>query len=465
MVRDSIFSRWLLRQVFNIARHLPESVLLLMAGAQVRRIRYPGGRDFINHLILDLKKHLNRIAPSVRGRIINNFFGNFLLFSSDKRNRFIAEHGFNPPLMLVISPTFRCNLKCYGCYSANYSKRDILDFNTLDRVLTEGKKYGMYFAVISGGEPFIREDMMDIFKKHHDMVFLVYTNGVYIKRKNLAADIVELGNIIPCFSVEGFREETDTRRGNGVFKIVTGLMDELHARGGLYGFSVTATKQNSDLVVSNEFVDYFINKGCFLGWYFSYMPVGRAPDLSLMVTPEQRDRRRKRILELRRTRRMLIADFWNDGALVGGCLSGGRVYFHITASGAVDPCVFAQYHTDTIFDKNLIDVIKSPFFTEIRRRQKEMKNRLRPCMIIDRPQILRDVVACSGARATQDGGWDTITWLAPALDKYAKEYDRIASDAWKKEYKEQVEIGTGHHIGNKAAEEYTKDFERKIAEV
>jgi len=463
MAKDTKVNRVLLNAGAGILCHLSDGVISKLIEPKLKLIKYPEGRDFVKLIILNLKRHINRVAPSVRKRMVNNLFGNYMLFSTEKRNKFIEEHWFEPPLLTVISPTFRCNLKCYGCYSANYSKKDVLDFNTIDRVLSEGKEYGMYFAVITGGEPFIRDDMMAIFEKHNDMIFQVYTNGVYIKKKNLAKDIVKLGNIIPCFSVEGFEEQTDKRRGDGVFDTVTGLMDELYKLGGLYGFSVTVTKENNDLVVSDEFIDYFVRKGCFIGWYFNYMPVGRAPDVELMTTPEQRNYRRKRIIELRKTKQLLIADFWNDGALVGGCLSGGRVYLHITASGEVDPCVFAQFHTDTILNKRLIDIIKSPFFTEIRRRQMEMKNRLRPCMIIDRPQVLRDVVAKAGAKASQGGGWDTVTKLAPALDEYARRYAEITEEAWKREYGEEVETGTEHHIGKGTVEDYQRMFQPLIS--
>lgn len=462
MAENTRINRVLLDTASRIACHLPDGLLTRIVEPKLRDIRYPEGRDFVKLIILNLKKQINRVAPSVREKMIQNLFGNYMLFSTEKRNRFIKEHGFEPPLLTVISPTFRCNLKCYGCYSANYSKQDVLDFDTIDRILTEQKEYGMYFSVITGGEPFIRDDMMKIFEKHNDMIFQVYTNGMYIKKKNLAKEIVRLGNIIPCFSVEGFNEETNLRRGEGVFETVIELMDELYRLGGLYGISVTVTKENNDLVVSDEFIDFFLKKGCFIVWYFNYMPVGRSPDLDLMSTPEQRSWRRKRIIELRKTKKLLLADFWNDGPLVGGCLSGGRVYLHITASGEVDPCVFAQYHTDTILNKRLIDIIKSPFFTEIRRRQKEMKNRLRPCMIIDRPQVLREVVARTGARPSQGGGWDTITRLAPALDAYARRYAEITEEAWEKEYGEEREKGTEHHIGNGNAEEYAAMFADRI---
>ncbi|MCL5278249.1 MAG: radical SAM protein, partial [Deltaproteobacteria bacterium] len=269
-MKDTSFNRRLLRGLTGIATRIPDRMFLSMVKPQVDLIKYPDARDFINLLLLNFKHRYRHLAPSVRKRFVENLFGNAMLFASEKIDAFTKTYGFIPPSLPVISPTFRCNLKCYGCYSANYAQDDVLDSDTIDRVLTEGKEYGMYFAVITGGEPFIRRDMMKMFEKHSDMIFQVYTNGVYIKKDNLVRDIVSLGNVIPCFSVEGFEEQTDARRGKGVFDTVVSLMDELRSLGGLYGYSATATRENNELIVSDEFVDFFEKRGCYVGWYFNY---------------------------------------------------------------------------------------------------------------------------------------------------------------------------------------------------
>lgn len=426
---------------------LPDGVLTSLIRKKIEKgIRHPEGREFVSQVLLNLKRCYALTAGECRKKFLQNFIGNYLLFSSDKRKGFAARYGWEPPLLYVISPTMKCNLTCYGCYSANYKKKDILDRKVMDRIFREGKEIGLYYIVVSGGEPFLRDDLLDLFEEHDDMYFMVYTNATMIRRKNLVPRLARLGNVFPCISVEGFEKETDARRGKGVFRTVTEVMDEMKETGMLFGFSATCTKENNDLVTSDEFVDFYISKGCFLGWYFQYMPVGRKPDIALLPTPEQRIRRRKRIIEIRRTRPILLADFWNDGPLVGGCLSGGRVYFHITADGRVDPCVFAQFSTDSILEKSMIDILHSPYFTEIRRRQREMANRLRPCMIIDRPQVLRDNVQFGQASASQKGGEATVTTLAEELNEYAREYTNLADEAWVTEYGRERETGTEGHL-------------------
>jgi len=76
--------------------------------------------------------------------------------------------------------------------------------------------------------------------------------------------------------------------------------------------------------------------------------------VSLMATPEQRFRLRRRSIEIRNTKPIFIGDFWNDGPYVGGCICGARQsgYFHINCHGDVEPCVFLQFSVDNIKDKN-----------------------------------------------------------------------------------------------------------------
>lgn len=50
-------------------------------------------------------------------------------------------------------------------------------FKEVDSVLQQTKEIGVYFAVISGGEPFSKQNIFDIFRKHPDMEFLVFTQA------------------------------------------------------------------------------------------------------------------------------------------------------------------------------------------------------------------------------------------------------------------------------------------------
>jgi MoaA/NifB/PqqE/SkfB family radical SAM enzyme len=379
------------------------------------------------------RRVLTETHPNVRRGVVVNLFVRTGWEGFAHRRRIAEQEGFWPPFLLVISPTMRCNLRCYGCYAGAYEWDDELSPETLDRIVGEAKELGIHFITISGGEPFIRKDLFDLFAKHQDVVFHIYTNGTLIDDA-VAKRLAELGNAAPAISVEGFREETDERRGAGVYDKVIRAMKALRENGCMFGFSATVTRQNADLMISDQFIDHYVDLGAYFGWYFIYLPIGREPNLELMPTPEQRDRLRQKVLEIRRTRPIFVVDFWDDGPLTHGCMAGGRLYAHINHRGDVEPCVFAHFAVDNIHNKSLREALDSPFFRAIRARQPYGDNVLRPCMIIDHPHVLREVVAQHNARSTDGGGEALLVEKAPALDEYTKAYAPLADAAWEQGY-------------------------------
>jgi MoaA/NifB/PqqE/SkfB family radical SAM enzyme len=364
-------------------------------------------------------RFLRDINPNVRNKLLRNLIVKEGLIAPNKRHRIEKKEGFYPPSLLVISPTMRCNLSCYGCYAGNYTKDEDLPFEEFDRIITEGKELGVFLYVISGGEPFVYDGLLDVFEKHNDCVFQVYTNGTLLDAETCDR-LVALGNVIPCISVEGFQEATDGRRGKGTFRKITEAMRHLHERRAVFGFSLTVTSKNADFVTSDEFIDEWVDRGCFLGWVFVYIPIGREPDVTLMPTPQQRRKVGQRVRHFRTTRPIFIADFWNDGDYVDGCIAGAKKYLHINCHGDVEPCVFAHFAVDNIKGKRLMDVINSPFFRAIKAKQPFNHDHRLPCMLIDNPEILREVVSKSGAHPTHPGAESLITTLAPKVDEYAE---------------------------------------------
>jgi MoaA/NifB/PqqE/SkfB family radical SAM enzyme len=392
------------------------------------------------HPALDMMRNFvsRDLHPNYYQNMVVNFFTNALFMGYGIRKEILAKEGIMPPFFFVISPTMRCNLGCYGCYAGQYKKSDELDFDTVCRIISEARDMGMYFVTISGGEPFFYESLLDIFEKHHDMSYQIYTNGTLIDDK-VVERLVSLGNAAPAISVEGYEAETDARRGKGTYAKVRDAMGRLKDAGALFGFSATVTRHNADLLSSEEFVDTMVDRGCAFGWYFIYIPIGREPQLDLMPTPEQRDMLRQRVKRMRSTKPILVADFWNDGPLVGGCIAGGRRYLHINCKGDVEPCVFVHFAVDNIKEKSLMEAIKSPFFTSIRERQKiNNENPLLPCMIIDHPETLRELVAEHGAYPTHDGAETLVNEMADYLDSYAVEYGKLANEAWKSYGKKDI---------------------------
>jgi MoaA/NifB/PqqE/SkfB family radical SAM enzyme len=381
-----------------------------------------------------LHRVLHGVHPNVRKNYIARTITNVTFRDPKTFAAYREKHGFHPPSVMLVSPTMRCNYRCQGCYAAYYTKDDDLPPELFHRVLNEGKEITLKFCTVLGGEPFVYKPLLSIFEKHRDIPFQVYTNGALIDR-DMAKRLAELGNVAPMVSIEGFEQETDARRGKGAFERALRAMDNLMEAGCIVGFSAVATRNNIDVLTSDEFVDMLIEKGCLCGWVFLYMPVGRDPDLSLMPTPQQRDQLRVANKRFRETKPILIADFWNDAPLTGGCINGGRTYFHINHKGDVEPCIFVHFATHNIKNCSLEEALNCPFFQGLRRMQPFCYNTLRPCPIIDHPKLIRMAIRKYGAYPTHEGAESLLSdEIASGLDRYAKGVKEFFDPIWDEEY-------------------------------
>lgn len=383
-------------------------------------------------------KYIQNILTTTDKKCMKKFFVNFLgnanWYGMPKRAKILEEEGTKVPFTILISPSMRCNLRCTGCYAADYDKKDDLTYEEVDRIIGEARDLGIYYIVVLGGEPFFQEYMLDIYKKYDDILFTPFTNGTLFDEE-LSDKIRDLGNVFPMFSLEGFEEETDKRRGKGTFDKVMKGMDLLRERGVLFGVSSATSRANMDTVTSDKFTDMLLEKGSKMTWYFMYMPIGDNPDVGAMLTPEQRIELGKRTRNIRSTKPYFTIDFFNDAPYVGGCIAG-KFYCHVNSKGDVEPCIFAHFACDNVKDKSLIDVFRGPFFKELRSRQPYNENLLLPCMMVDNTKVIREVVEKTGAYATHPGANRMIDneKFMKELDDYAKDFKPYAEKAWKEDF-------------------------------
>jgi len=102
------------------------------------------------------------------------------------------------------------------------------------------------------------------------------------------------------------------------------------------------TTRNIETVTSNRFIEFMIEKGAVIGWYFLYIPVGNNYDLSLMPDANQRLYLKEKVQEIRQTKPLFAIDFWSDAPFVIGCIAGNR-YIHINHKGDIEPCIFTHF--------------------------------------------------------------------------------------------------------------------------
>ena len=220
--------------------------------------------------------------------LVENSFLNRQKYS-DKLDEFKEQYGEYPPNFIVLSPTQACNLNCTGCYaSSDPHTSNKLAYHRADEVMEDVRnKFHSRFVTISGGEPFMYKSegktMLDIFEKYDDTFFMFYTNGTLIT-KEVAKRLERLGNATPSISVEGFREHTDARRGEGTFDKILESMANLREAGVTFCVSATATEENAHVLLDDRFYEFFFNEqGASYMWQFQLMPIGRGNEIFNLV--------------------------------------------------------------------------------------------------------------------------------------------------------------------------------------
>ncbi len=340
----------------------------------------------------------------------------------------------NIPWIILFDPTSACNLKCKGCWSAEYGHSFQLSLDEMRSIVSQGKEMGTHFYMLTGGEPLIRKnDIVTLASENKECTFLIYTNATLIDQK-FCDDIKKCGNITLALSIEGSKESNDFRRGDGAYDTTVKAMELLKQNKILFGISVCYTNKNVESVTSDEFLNDMIEKGVKYALYFNYMPVGSDGQKELIPTPMQRKYMYmwlKRIRNGKTGKPIFVMDFQDDGEYVGGCIAGGRNYFHINSKGDIEPCVFVHYSDSNIRNTTLLESLQRPLFQAYRKGQPFNDNHLMPCPMLENPDILRKIIKETGAKSTDHLINEDVDELCDKCVDFSKEWAPVAEELWK----------------------------------
>jgi heme d1 biosynthesis radical SAM protein NirJ len=155
-----------------------------------------------------------------------------------------------PPGPVVIWNLIRrCNLTCKHCYSIS-ADRDFdgeLSTSEVFGVMDDLRAFGVPVLILSGGEPLLRHDILDVSRRAKDMGFYVglSTNGTLIDEQNIDA-IADLGYDYVGVSIDGMRETHDRfRRKQGAFDASMKGIRLCLERGIKVGLRFTMTQDNA----------------------------------------------------------------------------------------------------------------------------------------------------------------------------------------------------------------------------
>ena len=207
---DKKTKRWL-----NINKNLEEILLLCQ------------GRLTIKEIINKISKDHNISEPKIRKKILSNINSlekdQIIIKKEKQKDRTIRVRNYNfefPLISAFVEITKRCNLKCSHCYNESSNKENKgLSRKDLSNFLEQADKMGVFNIFLTGGEPFVRKDLMDILYEINDlnMEMGVLTNGTLLNKHS----IKKLNKIKPKFiavSLESLNEEK--------YKIIRGISNK-----------------------------------------------------------------------------------------------------------------------------------------------------------------------------------------------------------------------------------------------
>lgn len=343
------------------------------------------------------------------------------------------EEKCNIPFIILFDPTSACNLKCKGCWAAEYGHKSSLTNEEMQSIVSQGKELGTHFYMLTGGEPLIRkDDIIELAENNQDCGFIIYTNATLVDQK-FCEDMNRVGNIGLAVSLEGTEESNDWRRGEGAYERSVKAMELLHQNKCLFGVSVCYTSKNIDEVTSPDFMKLIIDKGAKYALYFNYMPVGQGADKELIPTPKQREYMYNWLKASRNSKTgnpIFVMDFQNDAEYVGGCIAGGRNYFHINSNGDMEPCVFIHFSDANIRTHTLLEALKSPLFMQYYHNQPFNDNHLRPCPMLENPEYLEKMIKESGAHSSDLVHEETACELCAKCREFADAWAPEAERIW-----------------------------------
>jgi MoaA/NifB/PqqE/SkfB family radical SAM enzyme len=258
-------------------------------------------------------------------------------------------------------------------------------------VFDEAEELGISFAVLAGGEPLVRPEIVDIVREHPRILSLMFTNGLLIDDDMLARFKAQR-NLIPVISLEGYEEDTDGRRGQGVYGYLKAIIPRLRDNGIFYAVSLTVTRSNFDTVTGEAFVQNLLDLGCQMIFYLEYTPIREGTE-DWVITEKQRARLADTTETYRRQYPALFVAVPVDEDRFSGCLAAGRGFVHISADGNLEACPFAPFSDTNLRDAPLQEALQSELLRVIRQHSEELEEGTGGCALWDQKERINALLA------------------------------------------------------------------------
>ena len=347
------------------------------------------------------RRVLTEVDPKAIGKFAYNFGVKGIRSVELYKRRLRRGESFPP--FLFISVISGCQLRCQGCWVDVDAPSKRLSRADLNRIVNDAKRHGNSYFGILGGEPFLHPELLAVFGDHPDCYFQVFTNGQLITDA-VARELRRLGNVTPLISLEGTEAVSNVRRGRpDVFNKTLAGLENCHRHRLLVGVATSVCQSNIDELVTERWLRRLIALGVHYVWFHTYRVIGPNPTPELALRPDQVLAVRRFIVTMRARLPIAIVDAYWDDRGEALCPMATGVSHHISPYGDIEPCPIIQFARETVRDgESVYDTMtRSAFLRDFR---ETAARTTRGCIVLERPDLVRDLVLAHGARDTTQRG-------------------------------------------------------------
>jgi len=317
-----------------------------------------------------------------------------------------SKHG--PPVLVSFGITRECDLECPHCYS-NSGERDPEELSTEEakRVVAEVAELGSKIIILDGGEPALRDDLVDLVAHATDSGLRVVlgSNGMSLTEE-LVSRLLSAGCGGIAISLDGADSRThDTFRGleGGWERTIQGAKN--CAKLGM-PFQIAPLMYRGNWTQLKDIVKKAKSLGANAVEVFDYVPAGRGKGRSeYELETDQRKRIIDHIIRWQSEgnityRVIALPQYWvqverevpEDEMLekyTRSCCAAGTRYISILPNGDVIPCMVLQVKLGNVRENSLKELwYDSPILETLRNRDL-LKGKCGRC---------KYRISCAGAR-------------------------------------------------------------------
>lgn len=270
--------------------------------------------------------------------------------------RLVLNHLFryyDAPVSLLIAVTGRCQCRCKHCGVSYLNSPARLSSRVIRKVAREYRELGGVRIIYSGGEPLLREDLVELvsFSTELGLTTFIDSNGIAYGR-SLAAALKHAGLDNIEFSIDSMDERfMESNRGcKGILATVKKAMETARAAGQAFSVNTVAFRENLEGGL-DDVIAFSRAAGAKYVRILEPISAGLAPG-----GPARLDGSERGLMQTYFEPGFVMLE--QVGRFTSDCSGINGRYLSIAPDGTVTPCPYMPIPLGNVLDRSLADIIR-----------------------------------------------------------------------------------------------------------